>query len=483
MMKFNNKVLIIGYGSVAKCVLPLLFRHIDIDPKKVVVLDLADKRKELRAYLEKGVQFFREKISPINIFQVLSKHVSPGGLIIDLSWNIDCLDLLGWCHDNNVLYINTSVEEWDPYAELHKKTPFQKSLHYRQMEIRRMVSAWAKGSATAVLDHGANPGLISHFTKKALADIAQKMIEDQGVPRPQKKRIASLLDEKDFSRLAMKLGVKVIHISERDTQITCQSKRLNEFVGTWSIEGLREEGLAPAELGWGTHEKTLPEHASVPPYGPQNQVFLSQMGMNTWVRSWVPHTEIIGMVIRHAEAFSISDCLTVMDNKRVLYRPTVHYAYMPCNETLASLYELRCRNYELQPELRIMGDEITGGEDILGALLMGHAYTSWWTGSVLGIDKARRLVPHQNATTVQVAIGVVSAICWIMENPARGLCLPDELPYDKILDIARPYLGELVSTSSDWTPFSNYQVFFKENPRSKLDTKHPWCFDNFLFRD
>ena len=50
-----------------------------------------------------------------------------------------------------------------------------------------------------------------------------------------------------------------------------------------------------------------------------------------------------------------------------------------------------------------MNDEITSGSDILGALLMGHAYNSWWIGSDLTIEESRRLVPHQNATTMQVA--------------------------------------------------------------------------------
>jgi homospermidine synthase len=281
----------------------------------------------------------------------------------------------------------------------------------------------------------------------------------------------------------MEEGVKVIHCSERDTQITDRPKEVDEFVGTWSIEGLREEGISPSEMGWGMHEKELPPNAHVPPYGPKNQIFLSQMGMNTWVRSWIPNQEIVGMAIRHGEAFGISDCLTVWKGNRLAYRPTVHYAYMPCHETISSLHELRCRNYELQPKQRIMSDEILSGEDTLGALVMGHRYNSWWTGSILSIEESRRLVPHQNATTMQVAIGVVSAAIWMLKNPNKGVLLPDDLPYDHILNTARPYLGKFVSKPSDWTPATNYQVFFKENPNAYLDTKNLWCFKNFLFRD
>jgi hypothetical protein len=126
--------------------------------------------------------------------------------------------------------------------------------------------------------------------------------------------------------------------------------------------------------------------------------------------------EIVGMVIRHGEAFGISDRWTVWNNGTAVYRPTVHYAYMPCDGTIASLYELRGRNYELQQRLRIMNDrEIIGGADILGALLMGHPYKSWWTGSILTVEESSKLAPGQNATTVQVAYTL----------PVSGITLED----------------------------------------------------------
>jgi len=77
-----------------------------------------------------------------------------------------------------------------------------------------------------------------------------------------------------------------------------------------------------------------------------------------------------------AKLLDYQDRLTVWKKEKAVFRPTVHYAYMPCHETLSSIYELRGRNYVLPPKLRIMGDEITTGADILGALLMGHEYNS-----------------------------------------------------------------------------------------------------------
>jgi len=481
-MEFNNKVLIIGYGSVSKCTVPILLKCIKIPYENITIIDFVDKKDILEPWTKKGINYVQEKITPKNLSDVLAKYVSPGGLVIDLAWNIGCEDIVQWCHDNKVLYANTSVEEWDPYANIDKKTPLQKSLYYRQMELRAMAAKWGGNAITAVLDHGANPGLISHFTKQGLIDIGERAIKDKKVSEEGAKAIKKLISERKFAELAMKLNVKVIHCSERDTQLTHKPKEVNEFVGTWSIEGLREEGTAPVEMGWGTHEKERPKLVHVPEYGPKNQIFLSQMGMNTWVRSWVPDYEIVGMVIRHGEAFTISDRLTVWKDGKAIYRPTVHYSYLPCNETISSLHELRCRNYELQPNLRIMSDEIISGADILGALIMGHAYNSWWTGSILTIEESRKLVPHQNATTMQVAIGVVAATMWMIENPNKGLCIPDDLPHDYVLKIAKPYLGKFVSEPSDWTPLKNYKLFFKENPERNLVKEDVWQFKNFVFK-
>ena len=55
----------------------------------------------------------------------------------------------------------------------------------------------------------------------------------------------------------------------------------------------------------------------------------------------------------HGEAFSIAEKLTVWESGKAIYRPTVHYAYCPCNCAIASLRELRGCDYRLQPRIRI----------------------------------------------------------------------------------------------------------------------------------
>jgi homospermidine synthase len=214
-MEFNKKVLMIGYGSVARCTLPLLLKHIKIPYQNLTIIDFEDKAKALKPWTEKGIKYFQERITRQNLNEVLLKHLEKGGLLVDLAWNIDCCAILKWCHDNEVLYVNTSVEEWDPKKAIFKESPYEKSLYFLQMKLRNLIKDWKDGSITAVIDHGANPGLISHFTKQGLVDIAEKLIADKKAKDPEK--LSQLIKDGNFAELAMNLEIKSIHCSERDT--------------------------------------------------------------------------------------------------------------------------------------------------------------------------------------------------------------------------------------------------------------------------
>jgi homospermidine synthase len=492
---FDGRLLMLGCGSVGQCTLPLVRRHVDMPANRIAVLDFEDVRPGIEDSLQAGVVFRQTRLTQDNYRSTLSELVGPGDILVDLSWNVETFDLLAWCGEHDVRYLNTSLEEWDPYGDIENKSPYERSLYSRQMRIRLLkeqLKSRGNPSSTAIIDHGANPGLVSHFTKRALLEIATTMLESgrpaaTGVGRAAfEKLVADAESRRDqaFARLSQATGTKVIHISERDTQVSTQPKAINEFVNTWSIEGFYEEGTAPAELGWGTHERRLPKHAHVPIGGPGNQIFLAQPGIRTLVHSWVPACgPIIGMVVRHAESFTISDHLTVWDDtiegRRAVYRPTVHYAYMPCDNAILSLYELTMRNLKLQPKLRIMANEITGGMDELGVLLMGHGLTTYWTGSQLDIHQARQLVPGQNATTVQVAAGLLGGLVFMIRNPWKGILVPDDLPHREILDVAGCYLGSCPSVQSDWTPLESRSQLFGKWGTPPVTEADLWQFASF----
>jgi homospermidine synthase len=474
---FGGRILLLGCGSVSRCLQPLLLRHIEMDFSKLTILDFADLRALIPETINAGALYVQEKVEDDNMNDVLSRYVGAGDILIDLAWNIDATDIIQWCHDRGVMYLNTSVEIWDPYDfDTH---PTNRTLYVRHMKLRQMVKKWTTPGPTVVVEHGANPGLVSHWTKQGLEDIARSMMA-QGVSPEKHPALEKALSERDYPRLAMIEGVKVIHISERDTQMSGKPKRPDEFVNTWSIEGLREEGMAPAEMGWGTHERRLPFGSHVHRNGPRNQICLSQMGIETWVRSWVPMSgEIIGMVIRHGEAFTISDYLTVLQGEDALYRPTVHYAYHPCDAALNSLHEFKMHNYQLQSRQRILTSEIIDGRDELGVLLMGHDLNGWWVGSQLDIHEARTLVHDENATTLQVAASILGAVTWMIRNPLRGFNVPDNLPHDEVLAVANPYLGTCPSVQTDWTPLKNRQNVFHGYGEYMPLPEDIWQFDTF----
>jgi homospermidine synthase len=473
--RFENRVLVLGAGSVSQCVLPLLIEHL-VDAKQITIIDMRDNRERVSGAITAGATYVQDQLTRENMDQFLSKYLTAGDFLLDLAWNIDANAIIEWAHDHGVIYLNTSVEEWDPYSAGAARNPTERTLYWRHMKLRKLTNTWGGKGPTAIVEHGANPGLVSHLTKKALFDIATKAIKDgkDGAG------VKEAYESENFPSLAHKLGVKVIHIAERDTQVTDKPKQVNEFVNTWSVEGFYEEGIAPAELGWGTHEKTLPINAYQHPDGPKNQICIAQPGAKTWVRSWVPNMETTGMVIRHGEAFTISDHLTVWDKEKAVYRPTVHYAYCPTDAAVASMHELEMRQWDLTANQRIMNEEIIDGDDRLGVLLMGHAYKSWWTGSLLNIHDSRKLIPKQSATTVQVASAVYAAVAWAMANPNAGYRVPDDLPWREVLAFAEKYWGGYHSAAADWDPLMHRNDLYKGWNNRKYDESDPWQFSNFL---
>jgi homospermidine synthase len=159
----------------------------------------------------------------------------------------------------------------------------------------------------------------------------------------------------------------------------------------------------------------------------------------------------------------------------VAYRPTVHYAYHPCDDAVLSIHELAGKNWEAQKSQRLMQDEIISGVDELGVLLMGHARGAYWYGSQLSIEDARALCPHNNATSLQVTAAVLGGVIWAMENPRAGVVEADQISHARVLEIALPYLGAMAGEYSGWTPLFERGVLFAED----VDADDPWQFRNF----
>ena len=387
-----------------------------------------------------------------------------GDFLLNLSVDVSSTALVEFARERGALYLDTCIEPWaggyvDPGVSVEARSNY--SMRLNALKLRN----WSKTAPTAVLTHGANPGLVSHFVKRALLNIAADTGVDAGIP----------VTRDAWAKLAQTLGIKVIHIAERDTQVANVPKEPNEFVNTWSVDGFVSEGAQPAELGWGTHERHFPADGGRHSAGSGCAIYLNRPGASTRVRTWTPEAgHFHGFLITHSEAISLSDYYTVKEDDAVVYRPTAHYAYHPCDAAVLSVHEFAGRNWHLQDRKRIMLNEITGGIDELGVLLAGHKKNAYWFGSQLSVGEARKLAPFNSATSLQVTAAALSGMIWAMENPNRGIIEPDEMDFERPLGICMPYLGTVVGRYTDWTPLVQRAELFEED----LDRSDPWQFKN-----
>jgi homospermidine synthase len=462
-VSYGGRVVMIGFGSIGQGVLPLILRHIDMPRENIVIVTAEDRGQEIAA--EYGVRFIRRPLTRQNYKVVLGSLVNPGDFILNLSVDVSSVALIEFAHAKGALYLDTCVEPWAGGYTDPSLSPSERS-NYALRETALALAPKFAGGPTALLTHGANPGLVSHFVKEALLKIAK----DTG------HKVRSPRDRIGWALLARDLGVKVIHIAERDTQVAEQPKAPGEFVNTWSIDGFVGEGQQPAELGWGTHERHFPEDGQRHGFGCDSAIYLMRPGAATRVRTWTPlEGPFHGFLVTHNESISIADYYTLAEGGTCHYRPTVHYAYHPCDDAVLSLHELAGKNWALQSNKRLMMNEIAKGIDELGVLLMGHKRGAYWYGSRLSIDEARDLVPHNNATSLQVTVAVLGGMIWAIENPNAGVVEADNVDHKRVMEIARPYLGEVVGVYSDWTPLDGRGALFPE----AVDSADPWQFKNF----
>ena len=471
--EITGPIVMIGFGSIGRGTLPLIERHFKFDKSRMVVID--PREDDAKLLEERGIKHIKQHVTEANYKKLLKPLLTEGegqGFCVNLSVDTGSLDLMKLCRKLGVLYIDTVVEPWlGFYFDADKDNAARTNYALRETVVKEKQKN--PGGTTAVSCCGANPGMVSWFVKQALVNLAK----DTGT----KFEEPAVDDREGWAKLMKKLGVKGVHIAERDTQRTKNPKPFNTFWNTWSVEGFISEGLQPAELGWGSHEKWMPKNAKKQKKGSKAAIFLEQPGANTRVRTWCPTPgPQFGFLVTHNESISIADYFTVRDKDGdVTFRPTAHYAYHPANDAVISLHEMFGNGGNAQPVQHVLNeDELVDGVDELGVLLYGHEKNAYWFGSRLSLDEARKLAPYQNATGMQVTSAVLAGMVWALENPKAGIVEADEMDYKRCLEVQMPYLGPVEGHYTDWTPLDGREKLFKED----LDTSDPWQFRNILVR-
>ena len=206
--RIEGAIVMIGFGSIGKGTLPLIERHFEFDKDHFYVIDPNDADRKLLD--ERGVKFVHLGLNKDNYRDVLHKYLRAGkgqGFCVNLSVDTSSLDLMRCAREIGALYVDTVVEPWPGFyysKNLGNEARTNYALRETVLEERRK----NPGGPTAISCCGANPGMVSWFVKQALLNLAADLRKP--TPEPQTRE--------DWAKLAQGLGVKGVHIAERDTQ-------------------------------------------------------------------------------------------------------------------------------------------------------------------------------------------------------------------------------------------------------------------------
>lgn len=461
----QQSILLVGFGSIGQGLYPLLRNTLGATPSQVQALcaepkdnptELAQLEKAQRIASEQGIALHTITLTPENYASVLARFLKPGDILVNVSVNVSSVALIQWAQAHGVLYIDTCVEPWEGgYEATHQ--PVESTTNAALREEALALNQGQSPQSTAIVAFGANPGLVSLLMKAGLL----KMAKRKGL-LTEKPVFQNKLQEREFfAGLSEKLGVKTIHIAERDTQELGRALRAGEVANTWSVDGFLSEAFQRAEVGNGTHEnwEELKNRQGLAAHRTDSSepcVWLDSPAHQLRIQSWSPSTGAqMAMVIPHHEAASIAQYLTVCQNEVVLYRPSVLYAYNPSPALWESLQDVQ--SPQGAREKTVFCGNAPTQFDELGVLFITEEGT-FWHGSRLSVQTARQLASHNGPTTLQVTSSIAAALAWALENPLQGVVEAEDLDCEFVLDKCISYLGEVFFCTSTWSPivqFSN----------------------------
>lgn len=422
IMIYEGSFIILGYGSLGPNTVYELRRAFPSNTIKVIT----DFKSSL-LIRELDVKYIDQILTQENYKDTLCDNIKDGDFVINLTVDVCCADIINWCQTNNVLYIDTAIYQW-----LDESSDYTNITNYSMRE--HVLTMAQPTNKTAIIAHGANPGLVNHFVKYALTQIAEDL---------------QIIEQLDWPELAKRVGLKTIQISEIDTQHSNHAHRPGDFINTWSVQGFINEGSQPAELTFGTYDNYNNINVRS-----DRSAYLNKPGVKTTVLGWNPlGGQYMGWMITHMESISIGQALSTDD-----YTPSVYYVYRPTSATIASIHDF------IANDLNVVGDKIllnenncTSGSDSLGVLLMGD-FGVYWCGNILSCQQTYSVTKYANATTLQVTAPLIGAVKWALLNPEVGIVEPDQLDHNFIISESSKLIGDILTIKVDTWKTDNFTL-------------------------
>ena len=245
MLEFKNRIVQFGFGAVGKSFFEKVFDEIKIDNSNYYVISA--NKQEYDFFIELGGNidnFIVVNIDKNNFENVFSKYLKEGDFLIDFADKVGTKDILNWCANTNIMYLNTGEADWpDNWYSIFEEN----------LKKQKLISQYNKNKSVnkypIVLQHGNNPGLVSHFVKAGLDYIVKEQFKDD-------KKLNDLLNQKRFNELAKELDLKEIHVNDNDYQKVKDIFKEDKLYSTWCIDSFFFETLSNSKY-WNRRKDRL----------------------------------------------------------------------------------------------------------------------------------------------------------------------------------------------------------------------------------
>lgn len=461
-MKINingRSILFMGIGSVGSCCVNYVGEFFEgFEYKNITLIDKNPNVKLIKCvkqFLEKGANFMNIELSRENFSELLKNDLKfkEGDIVIDLTTQTKSISFLKYCISVGIHYFNSALSE--DYIQPLSNTYIQ------HMYVKGLNSQY-KIKATCVVETGMNPGLISSFAKKGVRSITKKVLtkyQSTQENTPTYKNLLKGFTNGDYPLMAKTIGLRLLICSEKDTQVASNPPSV-PFYNTWSNIGLIEENLEPFQVGFGTHDDSIPfaNHDAMMFVLPNLFVAENVVGGNTKIaaiyvdsldKNGKPVFEFgYGRCISHGENVSLVRYFSGYD-----YSPTTYFSYKVnpvSDDVLERNNEAVLFSIMTNPNLVTMNQthNVTGYDNV-GALLVyedqfdQNKIKSWWCGTILSVDYVKKELKDNYflPTSIQVMAGVFSSVSYALENPNKGILFCEELDDKYILEKTKKYLG------------------------------------------
>lgn len=462
MVTFDGKIVQFGFGAVGKSFYEKVRKEINFNENKYYVI--TTNKEEFTAYVNLGgmvANFIVAEIAKDNFEQVFSKYLNEGDLLIDFADTVGTKDICKWCAEKNIMYINTGEADWPEnwYSIFNENLKKQEIKAYYQ-------NINEKNKYPIVLQHGNNPGLVSHFVKAGLEYIVNNQYKKN-------KEIKELIKHNKFNEVAQKIGLKMIHVNDIDLQKINETYNKDTLYNTWCVDSFFFEMLSEATFDIGTDEKITYTDDCKLLDNVNGFLEFKNLAIDKKCKTIYPNGKFNGFLVPHEETITIAKSLEVRQNNKTIYRPSVMFIYSPCEyarkyfetakigeyvdskvpkqlDAESKDEEIIVRGYKYPKNATIVYKEnIESGTEYVGVLLLGNNFNPVWVGNRIEIPylyKHEKDSYWQTPTITPVAMSALSAVCWMIKNKEKGgIYFPEDIPdYKYIIKTAEKYISKTI---------------------------------------